>query len=193
MTNSNIYSVPQSQTAVTPSFAGLPDEVAVNLVARLQEIATTCKRPFTLDRLNPRKHPRGLCIGLTNADEKTDSIAVFYVSAAGQYAWQERVRIHVTTPANSSQWTEISLEIGMEYLFCPSSFGNDHVKAEPWGKAGSLKSKYNELHSLPPEKSSGKKQKSTDDESSGAPPALRPKNEILGFTPLDSSLDSLGL
>ena len=191
MTNEYILAIPQAHTKQTPDYAGLPNEAAFNRVAELHERAKACNQPFTLEALHRYQHQRGLCVALT--DVGSDSIAVFYISDAGLYAWTRRNQIHVTAPANSRHWAEFPLQLGMQYFFRAATSRYEHINAEPWGMAGQLKNRYIELHTPPLETlSSKKRKKSSDDESDGSPPALRPSNDGHNFTPLDS-LEALGL
>jgi hypothetical protein len=188
MTNeTRIISLPELKAAQSIDYGDLPDEAAFNCMAELRERAERCNRSFVLVTLNPILHRIGFCVAVT--DSADDTIAIFYV-AEGTYAWYRRAQLHVFT-ASATQWTAISVEVGMHYMFALSNHGPGQIRAEPWGTAGRLKEMYFQQHSQPSTaKTPSNKKKSNGDDSDGAPPVLHPTSE--DFTPV-KSLDDLGL
>lgn len=169
-------------------FADLPDEAAVVLIVDRSVLAKTCGQPFTLEKLNWKRHQRALCIGFT---EGADAIALFYVSDRGLYAWIRVDHVYVMDESPCNSLVSLPLKTGMAYWFEPSNRGEGYVIAKEHGTAADIRKRYRELHQPPePKKNtvSSKKNKS-DDDSNGAPPVLHPDD---GFTPL-TSLDDWGL
>lgn len=166
------------------SYRDLPDESATDLVADLHERATVAGQPFRLTPLDPACHPRGLCVGLSDSAQ---AIAVFYLSAAGDYGWCLLARLHVEPPT-AHTWVAPPVKLGMHYWFRASGHGPEHVRAEAVGEVGPLKTDYLARHNVPPAKPKSKSKTGDDD---GTAPALRPRDES-GFTPL-KSLGDLGL